>query len=627
MIDETTQQWIRNEADARAAANGRRFDLERACYTVWWVERFCRLYEGEWAGEPLMLLGAYSQPKEIVGDEWQSGGREASFQRARDYMDCVAADERVGWQYEVVMRIFGWVKPSERWKREVRRFRKGAIWLPKKSGKSPTLAGLGLYLLAGDGEMGQKVFFGAKDGTQAREIAGQHALEMVRSSPELSSECEINLSKMRITHTRTRSYLQPLSSGDSRTQEAKEGINGSVLIDETHVVDRDFIARIVRAGISRSEPLFLQFSTAGKDPDSYGKEEFDYGEENNRSGRDDSYFFAYYGAPQTLTDEELAADPAKAIAAANPAIGHTIDLEEAVADYRNSTGTMAKLADFKTYRLNIWQRGANPWLRADDWLKCGRIFTSESLYGMPCGAGLDLGKTDDMSAFSLVFPEDFGAWMAAIAEVKDALQPTSEEKPAAVASRFLTQIEQPVKVLTWYWLPKAALERYGVDADYAQWERDGHLRLTNTTSHNTVDPSAILADIREILQKYRVQMFAYDPWYAAPIIDALQKQDGFHPDYCWPFQQTIKTFAFPSSLFERMILAGKLHHDGNPITAWEAGHVQVKEDNSGNIRPVKPLRQGQKKIDGIVATIMALDAAMRLLNTWSVLEERGLLSV
>ena len=304
-----------------------------------------------------------------------------------------------------------------------------------------------------------------------------------------------NLSKMRITHTPTRSYLQPLSSGGVRTQQAKEGINGSVLVDETHVVDRDFINRIVRAGISRSEPLFLQFSTAGKDPDSYGKEEFDYGEENNRTGKDDSYFFAYYGAEQTLTDEQLAADPAGIIAAANPACGHTIGLDEAVADYHSSTATIAKLADFKTYRLNIWQRSSNPWLRADDWVKCRQSFRKEDLLGKVCAAGLDLGKTDDMSSLSLVFPENTDAWTEAAAVLVAEVPQGTEGKNAEQAEKMLVLLDQPVKLLTWYWLPEESLERYKIDAPYQEWARAGWLRLTATTSRNTVDPTAILADI------------------------------------------------------------------------------------------------------------------------------------
>ena len=114
-IDKITRSWIRNESDERAAAAGCRFDLDRACWVPWWIGRYCRLYEGEWSGEPMVLRGAYSQPMEAILDEWDDGGRELSIERAHEYMECFAAGEPVDWQYECIMRLFGWVKYSERW--------------------------------------------------------------------------------------------------------------------------------------------------------------------------------------------------------------------------------------------------------------------------------------------------------------------------------------------------------------------------------------------------------------------------------------------------------------------------------------------------------------------------------
>ena len=84
-IDKITRSWIRNESDERAAAAGCRFDLDRACWVPWWIGRYCRLYEGEWSGEPMVLRGAYSQPMEAILDEWDDGGRELSIERAHEY--------------------------------------------------------------------------------------------------------------------------------------------------------------------------------------------------------------------------------------------------------------------------------------------------------------------------------------------------------------------------------------------------------------------------------------------------------------------------------------------------------------------------------------------------------------
>ena len=162
------------------------------------------------------------------------------------------------------------------------------------------------------------------------------------------------------------------------------------------------------------------------------------------------------------------------------------------------------------YRLNVWQRSSNPWIRADDWEKCRRDFTAEDLVGQVCGAGLDLGKTDDMSSLSLVFPENAEAWTAAAGELKDA-HPAAEEKiNEDLNAKLMVLLEQPVKVLTFYWLPEDSVEKYKGDAAYAQWVHDGWLRTTNTMSSSTIDPTAITADLRQILRRYDVKMFGYD---------------------------------------------------------------------------------------------------------------------
>ena len=546
MTDSLTAKWIRNEIDERAAAAGYRFDEERGLYVVTWMYDYLCLYEGEWAGQPF---------------------------------------ECVDWQYEATMRMFGWVKHSDRWGREVRRFRNASIWVAKKNKKSPTLAAWSLYLLCGDGEQGQKVFLCAKNGQQAREIAGKHAIEMCRSSPALMRVCTINKSLMQITHEPSRSFLRPLSSDNVRSQEGQEGINGSVVIDETHVVDRRFISRISRAGISRSEPLQIEASTAGNNPSGYGKERFDYCEvvNNCQDGHVDFTTFALvYAAPQDLPDGELAADPVKYARMANPAWGHTIGEEEYLSDYNKSKSSLTATADHKMYRLNIWQASSNPWLSRDSWAKCREDFTDADLVGQTCGGGLDLSKTEDMTAFCLIFPEE----------------------PEGDYSEFRA------RMLTWYWLPEGAIHKHAHAVPYLEWQAQGWLRVIPNT--DVIPYSFIEHDIDELMERYDVRTVAYDRKYADDLLQRLADKYAASEDEFYAFEQTIMTYAGPTAQFERMILAGDLRHDGNAITTWQAGHVEVKTDANDKRRPVKPERNEIRKIDGIVAGIMALDAAGRI---------------
>lgn len=531
MVDKATKRWIRNASDERAVANGCRFDESRGQWVVDWLAKYLRLYEGDWAGDPF---------------------------------------ECMEWQHEAFMRIFGWVKHSDRWGREIRRFREGGVWIPKKNGKSPSLAAIGLYLLCGDGEMGQKVFFGAVDGQQAREIAGKHAIEMLSMSPELMSECTINKTQQSITHEPTRSVMKPLSSGNSRTERSKEGLNGSILIDETHVVNRSFMNRISRAGISRSEPLLLEFSTAGDDPDGYGYERWEYGRNvENGTFENDAFFFMEYSAPQDISDEQLAADPIAIGKQANPTWGRMIGEEEFLNDYRQSAPRPREFAQFKMYRLNIWQRTSAPWLRLDDWDACLSPLSIDDFEGCECWLGLDKSKTRDMTALVAIFERDSQYWQ-----------------------------------FPFFWLPEAMAHKHNDVASFQEWSQLGHLHLIpGEVIHD--DPIFDVAE--DLAQRFRVQQIRYDRTFAEDITLRFEQDLGWERA---DFPQSFDHFTPCIDDYERLIVERKLHHDGNPVLRWQAGHCQIREDNKARRMLVKPKREEVKKIDGIVASVMALSGPL-----------------
>lgn len=57
---------------------------------------------------------------------------------------------------------------------------------------------------------------------------------------------------------------------------------------------------------------------------------------------------------------------------------------------------------------------------------------------------------------------------------------------------------------------------------------------------------------------------------------------------------------------EAAMASGRFHHDGHPIMTWCIGNV-VGRHLAGNDDIVRPIKQGNdNKIDGAVATIMAI---------------------
>ncbi|MDK6831150.1 terminase large subunit [Actinomycetaceae bacterium UMB8039B] len=93
-----------------------------------------------------------------------------------------------------------------------------------------------------------------------------------------------------------------------------------------------------------------------------------------------------------------------------------------------------------------------------------------------------------------------------------------------------------------------------------------------------------------------------------------------------PFGQGFKDMSPPSKELMKLALEGKLTHGGHPVLAWMVDNIHVRTDPAGNIKPDK--QKSAEKIDGVVATIMALNRAIRCGNTpeaSSVYDLRGLL--
>lgn len=539
-IDKLTKRWIRNASDERAAAAGYRFDEGRGEHVVRFVTENLRLYEGEQAGQLVSLIP---------------------------------------WEYDCFMRIYSWVRFDPDWDRKTRRFRMASVWIPKKNGKSPFAAMNGLYLLCADGEQGQKVFSAAKDGQQAG-IMHTHAIKMVEQSETLTAVCNINKSSGRIIHVPTDSYYSILAADNISGQ---EGRNGSMIIDETHVVSKRLEEVIEGAGASRSEPLQLEVSTVGSDPQSYGRKQYDYGKriESGQGEPDHQFFFASWEAPQDATDAQCCDIDIQKVA--NPSWGYIIKEGEFTAACIKAQRSITDFARFKQRRLNIWQESSNPWLKREDWQKCRTDWTFESFHGQSCWAGLDLSKTRDMTALVLVF--------------KDEIE------------------EDTYYQFPFFWLPENTAKKNKHLADYVQWEADGFLYYCD---HDTIDQRDIYRKIEELDKVVTIEQLGYDERYANELTQTIEEDLRI---------ERVKIGQNPANLvgaigdYERLVIAGRLHHNDHPVLTWQSGHVQ-KNPKNGLL--VKPEHQDHRKIDGMDAGVMALKLAMGAKTRESVYNTRGL---
>ena len=565
-VDPVTASWIRTVADERAAAAGMRFDVERAEFACNWIEDHCCLYEGERAGQPIELYPA---------------------------------------QREFVSRLFGWVFWSDEWGEWVRRFNRAAFWAAKKNGKSPLLAAIGLYLLCGDGEPGQKVYTMAKNGQQAG-ISQKHAVMMVKQSPALfvekGGDCKVHNSTLQITHLPTNSVMVVLTGDDTRGAKAKEGLNGSGIIDEVHVVDREMMERTSRMGISRKEPLILSGSTAGDDPSSYGFERFQYGRQVNSGERADLRFLhVEYCVPDNASDADIDRNLDEYGKAANPAWGTIVKPSEFREDWQNSKGKPREVARFKQYRLDLWVGSTNQWLDTVGWAKGTRRFTLADLAGRDCFAAIDLSRTRDLTAFVLMFP-------------------------------FPEEGGEVIRVWPMFWMPEAtALERDHL-FPFRSWAAGGFITLTQGA---VVDYNAVKADIREAIttHKLNVLKLMYDEHYANELTQLLHEGEQLGESRAAgvvaereAFAQQLMHFTGPCKELERRVSEGLVQHPDNKVLSWQVGHCEVWSDKNQNIRPVKPNPHSGKSVDGVVCMAMEIKEVMApLADDSNVYDTRDLL--
>ena len=100
----------------------------------------------------------------------------------------------------------------------------------------------------------------------------------------------------------------------------------------------------------------------------------------------------------------------------------------------------------------------------------------------------------------------------------------------------------------------------------------------------------------------------YDPWNSVQIVQDLSDEEFM----MIPMRQGYASMNGPSKEFERLVLSQKINHGCNPVLRWMIDCVTVKQDPADNIKPVKPDRRASaKRIDGVVALIMALDRSIR----------------
>lgn len=621
-------KWVRNPSDELAIRNGCWFDPERAAWACYWMETQLCLYEGAWAGAPIRFLSSANDPTFWDGErnlpwdvplEWEEA-LPFYIDRMRRHNQLYHAGEFMHWHGEAVFQVYGWVRrcSDERWKNPQtgefpihRRHKRAIIFCAKKNGKSPFTAANALYLTCGDGEGGANVGFAASDLSQAKDIVGKHAFEMVAQSPTLSDTnvCKPNRNECSVTFFPKRSKMFPISAGNARSADARHGLNLSgAIIDEVHVVGKQVYDRINRAFRSREEPVLWEVSTAGDNPESWGKTEFDKAEKiQNGEILLEDHFVAVHAAPQGVSDQDIEKNIKEYIRMANPALGHIVSMEQTLADYHANKHTALDLATFKYEILNIWVNASVCWLPPGLYASNGKWIIEPEDMKARCVIGFDNARRVDLAAAVLSWEYWFDP-----ADIPDAANPGEEFEGDIFDDA--TQLRRGCLQRPFFWSNEQRIAELSVlNQDVQRWHEDGFIRACRGNQNSE---QQIARDLRELIVKYNVSGFVYDPHYCEFIVEylteGLQDADGkqiiepvLSSDQVCPMSQTTNAQAGPVSAFEQDLYKHLIGHEDNPVLSWQFSHANVDYDRYGSMRVVKEQRKSFRTVDGVQAAIMS----------------------
>ena len=458
------------------------------------------------------------------------------------------------WQKDDIIRpLFGTLRDDG-----LRQYRQAYIEVPRKNGKSNLCAAIALYMLFADGEPGAEIISAAGDRNQAG-IVFDIASAMCANNAKLSGHGKVYRNSIK--------YKNSFYKAISAEANTKHGFNAhAVILDEFHVFEggagRDLYDVLKTSTGARTQPLVIAITTAGHDTSTICYELHEYAKKVlEGSVEDDTFLPVIYSADK---DDDWT-QPAT-WSKANPGFGTICKAEYFEQEVKRCKENPRQINTFLRLHLNIWTASEERWVTDDEFMRGADEVSEEYLTTLPCYAGMDLSSTKDLTAVALVFRDD------------------KNDCFYLKCHHFVNE-------------DKANSKQLSGGIDYYTFERQGTVTITEG---NVTDMLAVRHHIQEMAEKYDLKALAYDRYIAHLVVPFL---DGID---CQPFGQGYASMSYPTKQFELLLCKGQVKHGGHDVLRWQIGCVHLSRDEADNIKVTKKKNSESQKVDGIVASIMAM---------------------
>lgn len=466
------------------------------------------------------------------------------------------------WQKAIVSAIFGILdKKTHR-----RQFREIFLLVGRKNGKSLFAAAIMAYVAYIDGEYGSELYCLAPKLDQA-DIVYDSFYKITQAEEELAE-----VTKKR----RSDIYIEELNTTIKKiafNAKKADGFNPTMTTnDEMEAWPGDQGLKQYEVMVSgtgaRTEPITLSTSTAGYVNDGIFdelmKRSTAFLKGSSKERRLLPFLYMIDDLEKWNTKEELAK--------ANPNLGVSVQWEFFEEQIAIALQSLSKKAEFMTKYCNIKQNSSIAWLDYETVAKAaGQPYTLDDFRGCYCVAGIDLSRTTDLTAVSLV-------------------------------------IEKGGKnhIITQFFMPQ---ERYNVAINeegvpYNIFKEQGYLTISGEHQVNYKD---VFAWFVRLIKEYKIRPLkvGYDRYCAGYLVEEM-KEAGFHMDDVYQGTNLTPVLnTFEGDLKDGMYLIG----ENNLLKSHLLNvAVQIQTDDS-RMKPVKIEKRAH--IDGAVSIFDALAVKMK----------------
>lgn len=471
------------------------------------------------------------------------------------------------WQKAIVSAIFGIMDKTTGY----RQFREVFIIVARKNGKTLFAAAIAAYMTYVDGEYGAKVYFLAPKLDQA-DLVYDAFYQIVQSDDELDS-----ITKKR----RSDIYIKAFNTSVKKiafNSKKSDGFNPQLVVnDEMEAWPGDQGLKqyevMTSALGARKQPLIISIATAGYVNDGIFDELFKrataFLKGNSREKRLLPFIY--------MIDDIEKWDSIEELKKSNPNLGVSVSAEYYLEQIEIARNSISKKVEFMTKFCNIKQNSAVAWLDYWDVMKCvheEKPLSLEDFKGCYCVGGIDLSRTTDLTAASIVINRDG-------------------------INHIFTRFYMPQK-------------RYEVainedNTPYNIYRDRGFLFISG---ENQVDYKDVYNWFIELVKVYKIKplKIGYDRYSANYLVEDL-KTAGFHTDDV--YQGTNLTPVLHE--FEGNLKDGLFDFGDNSMLAAHFLNVAVNINlNDSRMKPVKI--EKRMRIDGAMSVFDALTMVSKYHN-------------